>query len=539
MGVTYGQTFVTENDNFGIVDPGLLPGLGCPNAAIPQCAILAPFDLTAGGSLYNYRGHTDVKEAALYAQDDITKGPWSFNVGFREDFYNGLQADVTQPEPRAGIAYNIKKTNTVLRISYARTLESPFNENLVLSGTGCTNPVVNSIMTVAQGFSCSSEPLIPGFRNEFHAGLQQAIGKYFVLSGEYIWKYTHNAYDFNVFGATPIYLPIEWHSSKIPGYAIKATVPEIHGFQAFVVMSHVNARFFPPTLSGIAPPPAPGVFRIDHDENFAQTTHMQYQPWKLGPWFGFNWRYDSGLVAGATPFATQVGGLVDASFLTADQQFQAGLFCGSVHATPTMPISANSMCPASQFGSTLLSVPAAGTENDDHNPPRIAPRNLFDLAIGDDDLFHKSERYKWSARVTILNLTNNVAAIQLPVHLQRHALRLAANGHRGAGLPLLARNATAWWEETLLGLEIAIGAGPVSDTGRAIGAFGDNGTNSGRYSSSCSQEPSADSSKRVNLPRKTKGIRSTGPLRCLAILSSVCARSSSVTSPFFLNRFGR
>jgi hypothetical protein len=42
-------------------------------------------------------------------------------------------------------------------------------------------------------------------------------------------------------------------------------------------------------------------FRIDHDEKFNQTTHFQYQPWKRGPWVGFNWRYDSGLVAGATP----------------------------------------------------------------------------------------------------------------------------------------------------------------------------------------------------------------------------------------------
>ena len=44
-------------------------------------------------------------------------------------------------------------------------------------------------------------------------------------------------------------------------------------------------------------------FRIDHDEKFNQTTHLQYQPWKKGPWVGFNWRYDSGLVAGPVPFA--------------------------------------------------------------------------------------------------------------------------------------------------------------------------------------------------------------------------------------------
>ena len=99
---------------------------------------------------------------------------------------------------------------------------------------------------------------------------------------------------------------------------------------------------------------------------------------------------------------------MDLSGLTADQQFQAGLFCGSVHATPATPISASGLCPASQYASTLLKIPAAGTENDDHNPPRIAPRNLFDMALGDDNLFH-GERYKWSARLAVANVTNREA----------------------------------------------------------------------------------------------------------------------------------
>ena len=61
--------------------------------------------------------------------------------------------------------------------------------------------------------------LSPGFRNEFHAGIEQAFGKYVVFSGEWISKYTHNGYDFSVLGNTPITFPIEWHNSKIPGYA--------------------------------------------------------------------------------------------------------------------------------------------------------------------------------------------------------------------------------------------------------------------------------------------------------------------------------
>ena len=80
-------------------------------------------------------------------------------------------------------------------------------------------------------------------------------------------------------------------------------------------------------------------------------------------------------------------------------------------ATPTTPISSAlgpNMCPASQYGSKLIGIPAPGTENDDKNPPRIQGRHLFDLTIGDDNLFH-GERYKWSAQFTVINLANNYA----------------------------------------------------------------------------------------------------------------------------------
>ncbi len=415
-GATYEQTFLRETDPLGIVDPTFLPSLtdanGLPcydtvnNVALDSpCTDLLPYDLTRKGGLFTFRGQTDVKELSLYLQDTITKGNWSLNLGLRGDFYNGLTKH-REAEPRTGIAYNVKKTNTVLRASYARVLETPFNENLVLASVGCNDVVLNPLLGCA---ASGTNPITPGWRNEFHAGIQQALGRYLVFSGEYIWKYTHGAYDFSILGATPITFPIEWHNSKIPAFAGRVSVPNFHGFSALMVFSGVTSRFFLPQLGGAgATPSAPGgVFRIDHDEKFNQTTHVQYQPWKAGPWLGFNWRYDSGLVAGATPFADS-SGVVDlaGTGLTADQEFQAGLSCNGVRATPTVALPGS--CPASQFTSSLLRIPAAGTENDDHNPPRVAPRHLFDLAIGHDNVFH-GDKYKVSAQLTAINLTNKYA----------------------------------------------------------------------------------------------------------------------------------
>jgi Carboxypeptidase regulatory-like domain len=463
-GVTYQQTFLDEDDTVGIVDPAYnapcitldpvsltyvaVPGFTDPSQCVganqPNTAAnlnapnsvlypnfnptLLPYDLTRGGVLYNVKAqdpaltHTDIKEAALYIQDTITWRNWNLNLGLRGDIYNGL-ADHSQAEPRLGVAYNIKATNTVLRASYAHTLESPFNENLILSSLGCANQVLSPLLLCSSSFTT---PLSPGLRNEYHVGIEQAFGKYLVFSGEYLWKYTLLGYDFSVLGDTPITFPIEWTKSKIPGYAGRISVPNYRGFSALVVFSGVAARFFGPQLAGAgATVAAPSVFRIDHDEKFNATTHLQYQPWKRGPWMGFNWRYDSGLVAGNTPCygvtayndcpqsTTLANGQpailmqdVLGNPLTADLEFEAGFACNGVKATPTVPLP--SVCPAYAFTSPLIDIPAPGKENDDHDPPRIQHRSLFDLAIGHDNIFH-GDKYKVSLQFTAINLTNKYA----------------------------------------------------------------------------------------------------------------------------------
>jgi hypothetical protein len=211
-------------------------------------------------------------------------------------------------------------------------------------------------------------------------------------------------------------------------------------------MSSVAARFYGPQAAGAGATGgvATGTnypFRIDHDEKFNQTTHLQYQiPGKRGPWFGFNWRYDSGLVAGSTPCygptdpntacanssATLNGqpavALVDNNIpnsqlpLTPDQLFQGGFSCDGVKATGFNQIGVQQTpgvgnpyyCLASQFSSSLINVPAPNTGDNDHNPPRIAPRSLFDASVGEDNLF-KSEKYKTSLRLTAINITNKYA----------------------------------------------------------------------------------------------------------------------------------
>ena len=119
LGAMYEQTLLRENDALGIIDPGYLDSLtdadgnpcmsgGTPDVPVDSpCTDLYPYDLTQGGSFYNFKGRTDVKELALYIEDQIKAGNWLFNLGMRGDLYNGL-ADASQAEPRLGISYSVK-----------------------------------------------------------------------------------------------------------------------------------------------------------------------------------------------------------------------------------------------------------------------------------------------------------------------------------------------------------------------------------------------------------------------------------------------
>ena len=425
FGGMYEQTFLRENLQFGLVDPTLNNPAG--SSFNP---VLAPYDLTRGGHTYGYHGQTDVKQLALYAKDQITAGNFLINVGIRGDSYNGLAIQKVA-EPRIGVSYKIKGTGTVLRLSYARTQETPFNENLVLSSNGCQDRVVQAVfLTIGP---CNPAPFNPGFRNEFHAGLQQSFGKHLVVSGDYITKYTHNAYDFSIFGATPVFFPIEWKNSKIPGFAFSADLTPARGLSASFNMSSVAARFFNPQIGGVGATIAQGgtnyPFRIDHDQRFNQTTRFQYNtPFRKSLFYAFTWRLDSGLVAGATPcynvidpnstcagFSFGADGtplvtssgqpLINLSALTADEEFQAGLRCNGTAATPTVGFSS---CQASLLTSNLLRIPGINQEDDDHNPQRIHSRNLFDMSLGDDHLFG-SEKRGVGARITVINAANKYA----------------------------------------------------------------------------------------------------------------------------------
>jgi hypothetical protein len=88
--------------------------------------------------------------------------------------------------------------------------------------------------------------------------------------------------------------------------------------------------------------------------------------------------------------------------LTADQQTAIHMSCGGTFATID---SAITTCAPSRISTTLLRVPAAGTGDPLTNPARVAPRHLFDLGLGVDNLLH-TRKARLRVHASVINLTN-------------------------------------------------------------------------------------------------------------------------------------
>ena len=118
IGAQISHTLLTEIFSLGITDPTfnpvcldsngdpvLDPSLTDPNKcagsgyqANPNLSPgLVPFDLTRGGSLFQYRGHADIRQQAFFAQDTVSLGKFTLNAGLRFDRYDGISQGLATP----------------------------------------------------------------------------------------------------------------------------------------------------------------------------------------------------------------------------------------------------------------------------------------------------------------------------------------------------------------------------------------------------------------------------------------------------------
>ncbi len=443
---------------FGIVDPTFLGSLtdanGDPcvdsngNPIAAPCTTLAPFDLTRGGTLFPFNGHTDIKLLSLYAQDSITKGNWSLNLGLRGDFYNGLSIAQGSRAPSRRRLQHQENQHRSSRFVRARSRDSVQREPGALQQwmrRSSSQPAAWSVLPIG-----ASLPSAPAGATNSTPACNRLLGATWSFPGNTSGSTPTMLTTSAVLGATPITFPIEWHNSKIPG--VRGTRERAQHPWLFSACSFSRAWLHASSTRSWAA--RAQLRRLRAQSSASITTRNLTRPLTCNisrgstapgsastgdttaAWSRARCPAQAVTATTAPPEPTTV---VDVSGISPNQQFQAGLFCGAVHAPPTpptsVPISVQSL-PGSQYGSTLVSVPAPGTENDDHNPPRVAPRHLFDLSVGDDNLF-RGDKYKWSLQLTAINITNRVALYNFLSTFSGHTLRHSRIAYRGIGFPFL------------------------------------------------------------------------------------------------------
>lgn len=290
---------IRETFRFGITDPGLNdPGADGYN---PN---LAPFDLTRGGSLFDFNSSRTGTYAAAYAQDSLRIQNLTVNAGVRYD-HNQLFETESLFQPRVGLAWYIPATKTVLRASYDRMFITPEYENILLSSSAAAAALVppelqgNSQLGGGQLFNVSER------HQAYDFGIQQGLGPALRLDLSYWKRKVVNAADQDQFFNTGIVFPLNFKGGDLNGWNARLDGGPWQGLRGYLSLGHIHALYENPFVgglfldSGALDTLAGGSFVIDHDQDLQEQLGVFWDIPRTGFWLGLTQRYDSGLVTDA------------------------------------------------------------------------------------------------------------------------------------------------------------------------------------------------------------------------------------------------
>jgi len=301
IGGVYKRFPIDERFRFGLTDPGLNdPDSDGYN---PD---LAPYDLTRGGTLFEFQGKRTGNYAAAYIQDGLHYGSLTANLGLRYD-HNDLPTTESQVEPRVGLAYFIQSTRTVLRASYNRIFVTPEYENILFGSSAqaasLVPPVVKDSRELGGGVLLNRSER----QNAYTVGLQQAVGGKLRLDVDFWWRRATFPADQDQFENTGIVFPITFTSGRHNGWDVRLDLAQTHGVRGFVSVGHTHAIYVPPPIGGLfldqgaVDAITGGPFLIDHDQKLQAQAGVLWDVGATGLWIGASLRYDSGLVTDASP----------------------------------------------------------------------------------------------------------------------------------------------------------------------------------------------------------------------------------------------
>ncbi len=242
---------------------------------------IAPYDLTRGGSFFEFRDTSTNKYYAAYVQDTIRWNNLTANIGVRYE-NNNLPVTTVQWSPRLGLAYYIAQTGSVLRATYSRIIYTPEFENILLSSSSAAASIVPPAVQDSRPLGGGVLPVQSERQNAYTVGLQQALGSRLRLDFDYWWRRSTNSGDQDQFLTTGIVFPISFASGQYEGWDLRLDLAPTAGFRGFVSAGHVHAIYDPPpagglfldqeSLDAITGDP----FLIDHDQKLQIQAGLYY-----------------------------------------------------------------------------------------------------------------------------------------------------------------------------------------------------------------------------------------------------------------------
>ena len=198
-------------------NPGFVPLLGCYDLTRTEHTAGERWLLHSNQrALHLPRPRRYQGTRRVYCRTTLTIKNWNLNLGLRGDL---LQRNHRREPGRATARRRLQHQEN--QYSAAGLLCSnagnaiqrepdPFEHGMQRPGDQRDHG------SITQGYPCITASLEPRMAQRIPRRLQQAFGRYLVVDGEYIWKYTHNAYDFSVLATRRSHFRSSGHNSKIP-----------------------------------------------------------------------------------------------------------------------------------------------------------------------------------------------------------------------------------------------------------------------------------------------------------------------------------
>jgi outer membrane receptor protein involved in Fe transport len=190
---------------------------------------------------FDFAGRAQDREQALFVQDLVRLGNWTFSAGLRWDHYR-LMTDENAFSPRLGAAWYWKAAGVVLHASYDRVFQTPAFENILLASSPALSALNDNVLRL---------PVRPSLGNFYEAGFTKGFFQKIRLGANYFRRDMSHFADDDVLLNTGVSFPIAFHNAEIHGVEVKLDAPRWGPVSGSVGYSNMHGVGYLPVTGGL------------------------------------------------------------------------------------------------------------------------------------------------------------------------------------------------------------------------------------------------------------------------------------------------